>query len=77
MVEGDAGGRDGVLNVRRDAIGVAVAGDGGRAVEVGGDESGGNVLSDGVRVEVIRNLTVFNVPPNRYLRRRECIFHSG
>jgi len=78
VVEGNAGGRKRVLNVRGDASGVTVRRNGKWAMEVGVEESGGYILSDGISVvEVSWDLTVFYVPPNGYLRRRECttIFH--
>jgi hypothetical protein len=64
VVEGDAGGRESVLNVRRETSGVAVGGDGEGTVEVGVEEGGGDVLSDGVGIEVSGDLTVFYVPPD-------------
>jgi hypothetical protein len=70
VVEGNAGGRKRVLNVRGDASGVTVRGNGKWAMEVGVEESGGDILSYGISVvEVSWNLTVFYVPPNGYLRR--------
>jgi hypothetical protein len=64
VVEGDAGGGESVLNVRRETSGVAVGGDGEGTVEVGVEEGGGDVLSDGVEIEVSGDLTVFYVPPD-------------
>ncbi|MCI43585.1 hypothetical protein A2U01_0064822 [Trifolium medium] len=64
VVERDAGGRESMLNVKRETSGVAVSGDGEGTVEVGIEEGGGDVLSYGVGVEVSGDLTVFYVPPD-------------
>lgn len=64
VVEGDAGAGERVLNRSRDAIGVAVGGDGDGPTVIHLDESRTNVLGDGVGVADLGDLAVLYVPPH-------------
>jgi hypothetical protein len=68
VVEGDAGARERVLDGGRDALGVAVGGDGDGPAVVHLRERRAYVLGDRVRVAPFRHLAVLYVPPHRRLR---------
>jgi len=68
VVEGDAGAGERVLDGGRDAVGVAVGGDGEGPAVVHLHERRAYVLRDRVRVAPLWHRAVLYVPPHRRLR---------
>lgn len=67
MVKRDAGGRQGLLDRRRDASGVPVSQYRDRTAVVHVDERGTDVPGDRVGVGTLGDLAVLDVPPSRRL----------
>lgn len=67
VVEGDTGGREGVLDRGGDAIGITEGGDGEWSAISDLSESGGDVLSNSVGIAAFGDGAVLDVPPDRCL----------